>query len=346
MPALVTGASGFVGGHLVDELLARGINVRALVRRPEAAPGLRERGVEVLVGDVRDPAVLQDAVRGVEAVYHCAAAVGPACTPREIREVGLAGVRNLLEATRASSAARVVLLTSVNVLGTRDIDPATEEIPCRCSGDVSADVKIEIEALAGEYERRQGVDVTILRPGLIYGPRDPFNLPQMIRALRRGRFAYIASRGNVIPIIHVSDVVQAMLCAAQVPAARGRVYHVTDGSRTTIGEFVGYLAELLGCPPPRLVLPFALPYLGCFAADFIGRTGLRRGPARINRATLRFLGTSRFVDISRARRELAYAPRILYREGLAATVHWLEGQPHAQTAVAEPVAGNVAGKSP
>jgi nucleoside-diphosphate-sugar epimerase len=334
MPALVTGASGFVGGHVVDELLARGTSVRALVHRPDAAPGLRGRGVEVLVGDVREPSVLQEAVRGVEGVYHCAAAVGPAFSPREIREVGLTGVRHLLEATRACPAARVVLLSSINVLGTRDLDPATEEIPCRCSGDASADVKVAIEALAGEYERRQGVDVTILRPGLIYGPRDPLNLPQMIRALRRGRFAYIGSPGNVIPIVHVRDVVQAMLCAAQVPASRGRVYHVTDGSRTTIGEFVGHLAELLGCPPPRLVLPFVVPYLGCLAADFLGRTGLRRGPARINRATLRFLGTSRFIDIGRARRELAYAPRILYREGLAATVQWQEGRPHAPATVA------------
>jgi nucleoside-diphosphate-sugar epimerase len=346
MPVLVTGASGFVGSHLVDELLARGATVRALVRRPEAAPALHQRGVEVLVGDVQDPSVLQAAVRGVEGVYHCAAAVGPACSPREIREVSLTGVRHLLEAARASAGARIVLLTSVNVLGTRDLDPATEDIPCRRSGDASADVKIEIEELAGEYERRQGVDVTIVRPGLIYGPRDPSNLPHMIRALRRGRFAYIGSPGNVIPIVHVSDVVQALLCAAQVPAARGRVYHVTDGSRTTIGEFVSRLAELLGCPPPRLVLPFFVPYLGCFAAEFLGRTGLRRGPARINRATLRFLGTSRFVDISRARRELAYTPRIMYREGLAATVQWLEGQPHAQSAVAEPFAGSAPCKGP
>jgi nucleoside-diphosphate-sugar epimerase len=346
MPALVTGASGFVGSHLVDELLARGTSVRALVHRPEAAPGLRERGVEVLVGDVRNPSVLQEAVRGVEGVYHCAAAVGPAFSPREIREVGLTGVRHLLEATRTCAAARIVLLSSINVLGTRDLDPATEEIPCRCSGDAAADVKIEIEALAREYEQGHGVDVTILRPGLIYGPRDRHNLPQMIRALRRGRFAFIGSRDNVAPIVHVSDVVQALLLAGRPPASRGRVYHITDGSRTTIGEFVGHLAELLGCPPPRLVLPFVVPYLGCLAAEFLGRTGLRRGPARINRATLRFLGTSRFVDISRARRELAYAPRIMYREGLAATVPWLEGQPHAQTAVAEPVAGNAPCKGP
>jgi nucleoside-diphosphate-sugar epimerase len=180
----------------------------------------------------------------------------------------------------------------------------------------------------------------MLQPGLISGSPDPLNLPHMIRALRRGWFAYIASPGNVIPIVQLRDVVQTMLCAAQVPAGRRRVYHITDRSRTTIGGFVGHLAPLLGCPPPRLVLPFVVPYLGCLATEFLGRTGLRRGPARINRATLRFLGTSRFVDISRARREPAYAPRIMYREGLAATVQWLEGQPHAQTAVAEPSAGN------
>jgi len=162
----------------------------------------------------------------------------------------------------------------------------------------------------------------IIRPGFIYGPGDPGNLPRIIRALRRGKFAYIGSRDHVIPIVHVGDVVQAMLLAAQAPSANGRVYQITDGSRTTIGQFIDHLADLLECPRPRRVLPGFLPRLGCVVFDGL-QLLVPRCPAPINRSGVRFLGTSRCVDIRRAREELGYAPRVGYREGLAETLRGL-----------------------
>jgi nucleoside-diphosphate-sugar epimerase len=324
MVTLVTGASGFVGSHVIDALLAQGTSVRAQVRNLDAAPALCDRGVEVLAGDIRDPQVLASAVRGVDVVYHCAAAVGPAFSPREIYDIGLSGVRNLLEGLRQAGSGRAVLLTSVNVLGTRHFDAATEDLPCRRSGDASADVKVAIEELAQEYEQRHGVDATILRPGLIYGPRDRHNLPQMIRALRRGKFAFIGSRDNVAPIVYVSDVVQAMLLAGQNPASRGHAYHITDGSRTAIGQFIDHLAGLIGCPPPRKVLPYAVPYLGCVLFEWLARLRLYCGRPPIVRNSLRHLGTSRFFGIERAAKELGYVPRVLYPEGLNIAMKWIE----------------------
>jgi nucleoside-diphosphate-sugar epimerase len=333
MVSLVTGATGFVGSHVLDALLSQGEMVRALVRDPAAATELRHAGVEVLVGDVREPNVLVEAVRGVDVVYHCAAAVGPAFSAREIHDIGLAGARQVLEGLRQAEAGRAVLLTSVNVLGTRHLDNATEDMPCRRSGDASADVKIDIEELAHEYERRHGVDTTILRPGLIYGPRDRHNLPQMIRALRRGKFAFIGSRQHVAPIVHVRDVVQAILSAGRTPASRGRVYHITDGSRTTIGAFVDRLAELIGCPPPRKVLPYVVPRLGCFVFESLDWLRLYRGRPPITRNSLRHLSTSRFFSIARAGAELAYVPRVPYREGLSNAVGWIEEHSHGQVPV-------------
>jgi 2-alkyl-3-oxoalkanoate reductase len=324
MAVLVTGASGFVGSHVVDTLLAQGQAVRALVRNPAAAKELHTKGVEVRVGDVREQHVLMEAVGGVEVVYHCAAAVGPAFSPREIHDIGLSGAHHVLEALRQAGAGRAVLLTSVNVLGTRHLENATEDLPCRRSGDASADVKIEIEALTREYEQRHGVDATILRPGLIYGPRDRHNVPQMIRALRRGRFAFIGSRDHVTPIVHVRDVVAAMLLAGRTPAARGRVYHITDGSHTTIGEFIDHLAGLLDCPAPRKVLPYLVPYLGCRFFEALAWMRLYRGRPPIARSSLRHLGTSRFFSIARASKELGYLPHISFQEGLNTAVKWIE----------------------
>jgi nucleoside-diphosphate-sugar epimerase len=337
MLSLVTGASGFVGSHVLDALLAEGGAVRALVRDPAAARDPRLAGAGVRAGDVRQPGILADAARGADVVYHCAAAVGPGFSPAEIRDTGLGGVRHLLEALRRARAGRAVLLTSVNVLGTRHLDRAPEDTPCRPSGDASADVKIEIEALAREYGQAHGVDVAVLRPGLVYGPRDRHNVPQMIRALRRGKFAFIGSRDNVAPIVHVSDLVRALLLAGRTPASRGRVYHVTDGSRTTVGEFVDHLAGLVGCPPPRKVLPYAVPYLGCLLFESLARMYLYRGRPPITRAGLRHLGTSRSFSIERASRELGYLPRVPYQEGLKTAVEWSEAHTNeAATVVPRP----------
>src|SRR5690349_10997887 len=123
MAALVTGASGFVGSHVVEALLGLRIPVRTLVRTEAAAQPLREAGVEVQVGEMCEPHVLAEAVRGAEVVYHCAAAVGPAYSPREIHDISLTGVCHLLEALRQTNSGRAVILTSVNVLGTRNLDP-------------------------------------------------------------------------------------------------------------------------------------------------------------------------------------------------------------------------------
>jgi len=334
MLTLVTGAAGFVGRHVVQACLASGQSVRALLRDPDRAGDLRARGVEVVTGDTRDAAPVTAAVQGVDVVHHCAAAVGPQYSKREIFDTNSLGVRRVLEALRQAGRGKLVLLSSINVLGTRHLDRATEDLPCRRSGDPAADVKIEAERLALDYHHRHGVKLTILRPGFIYGPGDTRNLPKLVEAIRRGRFVYIGSRHNVVPIVHVQDVVRAMLLAAAAPASDGRIYHVTDGSRTTIGELVDLLAQLGGCPPPRRVLPYWMPRAACTVSEWLGRLRLRRGPPRITRASLRFLGTSRSVDIGRATEELGYHPAVSFREGVAATLQALKEQSCAQADVA------------
>jgi len=329
MTTLVTGAGGFIGSHVVDELLARGEAVRALVRDPTVAAGLRARGVEAVVGDVRDPDAVAAAARGAAVVHHCAAA------PDE--GTNLRGVENLLEALRETGG-RAVLITGLSVLGLRDLDPATEGLPYRASGDPGAAAKIRIERLALDCHRRHGVAVTILRPGFVYGPRDRRNLPQLLEALRQGKLVYIGSRDNVVPLVHVADMARAMLLAGAAPHASGRVYHIADGSRTTIGELAEHLARLLGCPPPRTVLPYFLPYTACVAFGLLRRLGLGFLPAPITPDALLFFGTSRFVDIGRARRELGFTPLEDFRRGMAATVRSIQGEHHEQSTVAGPAA--------
>jgi nucleoside-diphosphate-sugar epimerase len=316
---LVTGATGLVGSRLLEELLRRHEPVRALVRDSGRARAFQEQGAEVISGDVRDPATFEGALDDVGVVHHCAAVVGH-FTRRQIYDTNYNGVKNLLNACRRrSKAPRVIFVSSVNVLGTRNLDPAMEDLPYRYSGDPAADVKIDAERLVLEYAR-QGVEATIVRPGFIYGPGDTRNLPAVVAAIAHGKFRFIGSRDNLVPIVHVDDVVQALVLAANTPVASGSIYNITDGSRTSIGALADYLAQQLGCPPPDKVLPYSVPYLICAAFDVLNRIRIWRGPGPVTRAGLRFLGSSRFIDISRARTELGYCPRVNYREGMAASL--------------------------
>jgi nucleoside-diphosphate-sugar epimerase len=344
---LVTGASGFVGRRLVEILLQRGARVRAMLHDP-LKKGTIPAGADVVIGDILDQKSLAEALHGISTVHHCAAAVGNHFSKAQIYQVNFTGVKNLFDCIRSTSAAvaplsngasskhdwstagstRIVILSSVNVLGTRNLAGATEAQDYRYSQDPAADVKIEAERLALDYHRKYDLDVTIIRPGFIYGPGDHHNLPKLMSAIQRGKFRFIGSRDHVIPIVHVDDVVQAMILAAETPATKGMIYHITDGSRIQIGEFVTALSQMLGTSVPEKVLPYYVPALGCTVFEWLSRLGLRKKPAPIARNSLRFLGTSRFFDLQRARTELGYTPSVQFQQGMASAVRWCQEQGH------------------
>jgi nucleoside-diphosphate-sugar epimerase len=321
---LVTGAAGFVGRHLIKELVARGEAVRALVRDPGKPGGLTQDGCEVVCGDILDAAAMARAVRDVDVVFHCAAVVGAGFRSADFQEVNVEGTRSVLSAARAEGCRRVVLLSSLHVLGIGNLNGVTEHLPCRRTNDDAANAKIDMEQMALAEACRSGPEVVILRPGVIYGAGDPHNLPKLVGALMSGGFFYLGSRRHIVPIVHVDDVARAMILAAHAPDVAGRIYHITDGSRTTIRAFVEHLAELAGCRTPRWVIPGVLlwPVLGLLS---LARRIHPRVP-QLKPGTLRFLATSRFVDIRRARDELGYAPLVGFRAGLAATLQHADAQ--------------------
>jgi nucleoside-diphosphate-sugar epimerase len=328
MTNLVTGATGFIGSHLIEELLSRGETVRALVRKPVRETPWLLPSVEIVEGDLCDPDAVRSAVRGTDVVYHCAAAGGENVPASVIFDANLAAQVNLLEALRQTGKGRLVSLSGLSVLGLRNFDPLTEDLPCRKSPDPDIEVKLRAEELTWNYHQHHGVEACILRAGFVYGPRDRRNLPHLLSAIRKGTFVYIGSRRNLVPLVHVSDMARVLALAGRTPAANGRVYHIADGSRTTMRDLVTHLAQLLGCPPPKWTLPYFATHATCWSCEWLGRMLGRpvRGP--ISRSTLLFLGTSRFVDIRRAREELGYTPEIGCREGMSAAVRCVDEESH------------------
>ncbi|HEX4412803.1 MAG TPA: NAD-dependent epimerase/dehydratase family protein [Lacipirellulaceae bacterium] len=324
MTSLVTGATGFVGRHLLARLAEQAEPVRAMYRDEGRRQQYITHGETAICGDICDPTVMRDAVAGSDVIYHCAAAHSTS-TPDEIRRTNLAAVETLLDATKAvAPKARIVLLSSLNVLGNNSFVAATEDSPRKITHDLHADLKTAAEVVA-ERAIGAGTDIVILRPGLIYGAGD-LNFSKLARAIARGKLVYIGSCDNIVPVVHVDDVVQAMILAAHVSPVRSRVFNITDGSKATISDLVTGLATAVGAKPPTRVMRRILPRIAVSVFEMLGREG------PITRSTLRFLSTSRYVDISRARKELGYEPRVNLKEGIAGCAAWLKASVATQAA--------------
>ncbi len=323
MKVLVTGATGFTGGHLARTLAGRGHEVRALVRprsraRFDQSP-LAAAGVRAVEGDLGDRASVTRAAEGVEVVYHIAATYREAGQPDSAyRAINVDGTRNLLEAARAGGARRLVHCSTGGVHGHIAHAPANEDAPFN-PGDIYQDTKLEAEQLARRFGQEAGFDVVVARPIGIYGPGDTRFL-KMFRGLARGTFPMLGSGRAFYHLTYIDDLVEGFILCGTVPAAAGRTYILAGPRYTTLEELVALVARELGVEPPRIhwpVWPFWTAGLLCELVC----VPLRIEPP-LYRRRVDFYTKSRAFDTTRARTELGFAPRVDLAEGIHRTAEW------------------------
>ncbi len=323
MTTLVTGATGFVGEATTMALLARGDQVRALVRDINRAEKLRQCGAELAVGCMEDIQALRRAVYGVDHVYHCAAMVGDWLRREEIQRVNVDGTRNLLSACSQASIDRLIYLSSLAVLGAIHHYDTDETAPYCYTGDAYSDAKIDSERLVRDAHERGDVETVILRPGFIYGPGDRRFLPSLVDSIAKGGFAYVGDGNKILNIIYIKDVVQAALLADTSREASGKVYNLTDGTKTTLREFVSAIAEYVGVPAPSRSIPIPVAQGACYTLEFLARLTRAKAPPVLNRGRMKFLYYNQHYSIEAARRDLGFTPKFTYREGLPLALAWL-----------------------
>jgi nucleoside-diphosphate-sugar epimerase len=321
---LITGATGFVGGHLAEAAKGRGWAVRALAR-PTSDTGLLDRlGVEVRGGDLGDAEAVRQVVEGVEYVFHCAAKVGDRGPVEEYRAANVEALRVLLDAVKGRPLRRFVHMSSLGVYAARHHYGTNESEPLPDRHiDGYTQTKVESERLALQYQREHGVPVVVLRPGFVYGPRDRTVMPQLVKRLAAGQVHYLGGDRRVLNTIYVGNLVEAVFLAAENPNAVGQVYNLTDGERVTRQRFFEAVCGGLNLPLPHQRLPrwLAGPVVRVLYRHGVWAT--RRGrSAVLPPAQYKFMVLNLDFSTEKARRELGYRPRYTFDQGMAETIAW------------------------
>ena len=327
MRALVTGATGLVGSHLVEELLKSypEYSVRVLIRPASDKTGLDDKRLEIAWGDLTQPQSLQEAVRNVDVIFHCAAFVSDWASRQEMIKINVTGLKDLLEASIAKGVRRFVLISSMAVLGMGKQENLDESAPYVRTGDLYNYTKIEAEKLALDYGKKGNLSVTVIRPPYIYGPRDRQMLPRILAFLKEEKFVYINGGNNPFHLVYVGNLVQAMLLAATVPVASGQIYHVTDGVSITRRELIEFIAESLHYAKPTKSVPLELARVACFVMEVICKMLKSKKTPPLNRFRLKFMSTYLTFSIDKATKQIGYQPEP-QKDCLRRTLDWYRGQ--------------------
>lgn len=325
---LVTGGTGLVGSHVIEQARQRGWKVRALVRDPAAARQLAEWGAELVAGDLGDAASLKQAVQGVTVVAHCAAKVGDWGPTEGYRDINVRGLEQLLQAAEATGTLkRFVHVSSLGVYQARDHHGTDEsEEPSTTGIDGYTLTKVEAEKLVLEHIRTKKLPGVVLRPGFIYGPRDRTVLPRLLARLKINAFAFLGPPEKLMNNTFVKNLTQAILLAIDNDAGVGEVFNITDGRLVTKKEFVETAAKFAGYPLPTKIVPLGVAK---FLAKVMEATwkllGKKEAPLLSN-ARIKFLGLNLDYCIDKARRDLGYDPKVDFQQAMQETIDWFRGQ--------------------
>ncbi len=318
MKVLITGAAGFLGQALVRTALAQGLSVRVLTRTPHEA--FARMGLEVVVGDLVDPALPRVAVVGVDAVIHAAARVSTSGSWEEFAEVNIRATGRLLDASRLAGVRRFVHVSSLSVFDVPDdgaviTEASSYECESRARGHYSRS-KLAADRLV-LWEAKRGAPAVVLRPGLLFGPGRRPPLARQVIAWRRYRLL-LARRDYPLPLSHVDSVAQAALLALNADErVIGRAYTIVD-AHVPQSAMVEVQKRALGADWQAVYLPVRVVAGAAWIAERALALAGRRSPIsyhQVCRATHRT-----FYDCSAAIRDLRWKPRESWRDDVQGAI--------------------------
>jgi len=318
---LVTGATGFTGGYLCKELSKRGYEVTVLVRE-SSIPKLEikcGKSVKYIIGDLSKPETIKGKISDIDIIYHIAALYRQEGVSQNLFfKVNLEGTRVLLDEAIRTNVKKFVHCSTVGVQGEISNPPAKEDAPYK-PGDHYQRSKLEGEKLALSYFKDGKIDGVIVRPVGIYGPGDDRFL-KLFKHIYNGNFKMIGKGKALYHLTFVQDLVDGIILAGEKNTKSGEIYTLGGNEFLPLDELVKLLGEIMQKPVSKLKIPLFPVYIAAFFCEIICRI-LKIEPPLFRRR-LDFFTKDRAFDISKAKRELGYLPKVPLKEGLKLTFDW------------------------
>lgn len=318
---LITGSSGFVGGHILSALIGNGrFDISLLLRDPSR---VKIGSVKVYEGDITKASTLKDALKGKEIVIHCAALMSnyDFMPRRSFYEVNVLGTKNLLMSCDKKTLRQFIHISTVGVYGSTGIQPAGEDAPYgnRLSNYEWSKKEAELELF--RYSSKNSVPFTVLRPSQLYGRGMHYGWNETIKSINGGTLLIPGAGAAKIHLLNIKDLVRAVIMVTDNPVAVGKIYNIAGPEKPSLKEVFGIIASILGVKPPRRV-----PYNAALAASLI----LTAIPNCLKNKKLKlltphlvkFFVEGHVYDISRANTELGYNPSVRIDDGFREMIAW------------------------
>lgn len=310
---LVTGANGYTGGQFCRYLNDKGIPVRGMYWEPDGVPDCSLEHVEFVPGDLRDRNSLKRALDGIEIVHNIAALYRPTNVSNKMYwDANVEGVRNIIELAADVGVKRFVQCSTIGVHGHIVEPPATEIAPIK-PDDYYQYTKWKGEELALELSEKLGLSLVVIRPAAIYGSLESRFL-KMTKFIQSGRFIMFGKGDTPYHFIHIRDLCDAFMLCAEKTWITGETYIIADNQAVTLNHIVEVISLELGVKTPYLKLPFPILYVASFLCEFVCKPFKISPPLHRRRA--QWFRAVRSFDISKARRDLGFDPKVNPEQGL------------------------------
>jgi nucleoside-diphosphate-sugar epimerase len=292
---------------------------------------LAAHGVEIVRGDLTDPASCAKATAGADLVFHCAAKVGDWGRWREFQTGCLDATSALAQAAVRAQVGRFVHISSTSAYG----HPADRKTPIDETAPLGENVwildhytrsKVECELLLWLMARSEGLPLTIIRPSWLFGERDRTTVPRLIREFRRNRMLIVGSGDNPLSAVYAGVVADAAILAALDPGSRDEAYNITNQGKITQREFLDLFADALEVPRVTRRVPYPLAFTGGFLLEIRDRLLQRERPPRVTRYGAWLLGRHLEYSTEKAQARLGWRPAIGYAESIERTLKWFLDQ--------------------
>jgi len=332
---LITGGTGLLGSHIVEQLRRRGEAVRVLVRPQSDVSWLKSHDVEFAQGDLSDPASLERACQGVATVYHAAARVGDWGPWRDFVKITIEGTRNLAAAAAAADCDRFVHISSISAYGHPDGEGLVLDESAPLGQNLHrwsyySRAKVQAEHMLWAMHREGKIKLTVIRPSWLYGPRERATIFRLARLLRDGKVKVLGDGENRLNVVYAGNVADAVVLAAHSDKAVGEAYNCCNDGEMKQKQWLNLLARELGVPEVTRHVPYKLAYGVAFILECVGHALKRKKPPMVTRYAVWLMGRRCYFSADKARNELGWQSTVPYEQGVKKTIAWLREQEAAQ----------------